>query len=87
MSSDYKKSGIHPMPKMLDPLRGIGWVKHAFVLSYYWLLILDEEDQECFHKAVRRTVQCGGDTDTNGAIVGGMIGALVGLNGIPDKMS
>jgi ADP-ribosylglycohydrolase len=25
----------------------------------------------------------GGDTDTNAAIVGGMIGALVGFNGIP----
>jgi ADP-ribosylglycohydrolase len=28
----------------------------------------------------------GGDTDTNAAIVGGMIGALVGFNNIPQDM-
>ena len=28
----------------------------------------------------------GGDTDTNSCIVGGMIGALVGLNAIPEDM-
>ena len=28
----------------------------------------------------------GGDTDTNGAIVGGLIGALVGAHQIPEKM-
>ncbi len=28
----------------------------------------------------------GGDTDTNGCIVGGMIGALVGIHNIPDRM-
>lgn len=28
----------------------------------------------------------GGDTDTNAAIVGGMIGALHGASGIPDSM-
>jgi ADP-ribosylglycohydrolase len=28
----------------------------------------------------------GGDTDTNGAIVGGLIGALVGIHRIPENM-
>lgn len=28
----------------------------------------------------------GGDTDTNGAIVGGLIGALVGIHNIPEHM-
>ena len=28
----------------------------------------------------------GGDTDTNSAIVGGLIGALVGVHNIPEKM-
>jgi ADP-ribosylglycohydrolase len=28
----------------------------------------------------------GGDTDTNGAIVGGLIGALVGIRRIPEYM-
>jgi ADP-ribosyl-[dinitrogen reductase] hydrolase len=86
MASDFKEDGNHPMPRLLNPLKGIGWTKHAFVLSFYWLLILDEEDQKCYHKAVRRTIQCGGDTDTNAAIVGGMVGALVGISAIPEEM-
>jgi ADP-ribosyl-[dinitrogen reductase] hydrolase len=28
----------------------------------------------------------GGDTDTNACIVGGMMGALLGKNGIPEEM-
>ena len=28
----------------------------------------------------------GGDADTNGAIVGGLIGSLVGIRGIPENM-
>lgn len=35
---------------------------------------------------MRSTIQEGGDTDTNAAIVGGMIGALVGLQNIPSNM-
>ena len=79
MSKSFLETGKHPMPQMLDPLKSIGWVRHAFVLSYYWLLVLDEVDPDCYYKALRTTIQCGGDTDTNAAIVGGMIGALVGF--------
>ena len=36
-----------------------------------------------YYDAVRMTIQQGGDTDTNACIVGGMIGALVGIGKIP----
>ena len=39
-----------------------------------------------YHDAIRMTIQQGGDTDTNACIVGGMIGALVGIGKIPKKM-
>ena len=35
---------------------------------------------------MRETIRLGGDTDTNGCIVGGMVGALVGIHNIPDHM-
>ena len=35
---------------------------------------------------MRLTIQLGGDTDTNACIVGGMIGALVGIKKIPEPM-
>lgn len=35
---------------------------------------------------MRETIRLGGDTDTNGCIVGGMVGALVGIHNIPEHM-
>lgn len=68
----------------------MGWCKHAFVLSFFFLelatLVSDDEMQNFFFKAVRETIRLGGDTDTNGAIVGGLIGALVGVKAIPTDM-
>ncbi len=32
---------------------------------------------------IRKVIQRGGDTDTNAAIVGGMIGAIVGFKNLP----
>ena len=42
--------------------------------------------QSSYTEAISGTVLMGGDTDTNAAIVGGMIGALHGAGGIPDSM-
>ncbi len=37
-----------------------------------------------YQKAVIEVIQCGGDTDTTAAIAGGIIGAGLGLQGIPE---
>ncbi len=38
-----------------------------------------------FRKALLDIISCGGDTDTAGAILGGIVGAGVGKEGIPEK--
>lgn len=71
-----------------DCLQADAFLKHAFVLSYYFLLRAKTERNldNLFHKAILQTVKLGGDTKTNACIVGGMIGALVGIKGPPAKM-
>ena len=39
-----------------------------------------------YHTAVVEAVRCGGDTDTVAAILGGIVGAAVGKEGIPEDM-
>ena len=71
-----------------------GWLKHAFILSYFFLLryhayiqCKDEKSmQDIYYEAVYKSIQQGGDTDTNACIVGGMMGALNGIKGIPQHM-
>ena len=36
---------------------------------------------------MKSTIGLAGDTDTNACIVGGLIGACVGINGIPVNMT
>ena len=59
----------------------IGHVKHGFTLALHFLRACSG-----YEDAVRETLARGGDTDTNAAIVGGMIGALHGRGGIPAYM-
>lgn len=59
----------------------IGHVKHAFTLAFYFLRNRTE-----YEEAIFQTLKFGGDTDTNGAIVGGLIGALHGYSAIPSYM-
>jgi ADP-ribosyl-[dinitrogen reductase] hydrolase len=42
-------------------------------------------NQEDFREAITCVVQCGGDTDTTAAIVGGIVGCHVGKAGIPQE--
>lgn len=60
----------------------MGYMKHAMILSFYFLLQAKHESslEKFFEKCLYETNMLGGDTDTNGAIVGGMIGALVGVH-------
>ena len=58
----------------------IGHVHHGYILSFYCLLrAVTMKDEEVFDWAMEQAVMMGGDTDTNCAIVGGMIGALLGV--------
>lgn len=59
--------------------RQIGHVRWGFVLAIYFL----RNPQISFEEAIKITLMKGGDTDTNAAIVGGMVGAY---NKIPKYM-
>ncbi|CAI5498198.1 unnamed protein product [Closterium sp. Naga37s-1] len=57
----------------------IGWVKWGFLLAFYHLL-----RRSSYEEAIEDTLMRGGDTDTNAAIVGGMVGALHGVEGMEE---
>jgi ADP-ribosylglycohydrolase len=58
-----------------------GFVRIAFTHAFRHLMI-----ETSFEEALRETLAGGGDTDTNGCIVGGLMGALQGEDGIPERM-
>ena len=65
----------------------MGFVKHAFILAFYCLLRVQNtfkaRQNEAYDYAMRQTSLLAGDTDTNCAIVGGLIGAYTGVKAIP----
>lgn len=64
-------------------LRNEGHIKHSFVFIIYFLKNIDKYTYE---KALIDVFRCGGDTDTNGKIVGNLFGAYHG-NCVPKYMS
>jgi ADP-ribosylglycohydrolase len=62
--------------------RGVsGYVLHTVpVVLHAWLRHAAD-----FRRAVEEVILLGGDTDTTGAIAGGLVGATVGLRGIPPE--
>lgn len=59
----------------------MGFVRFGFVLAFYHL-----RRRSSFEASLRHTLSLGGDTDTNAAIVGGLMGALHGASLIPQSM-
>jgi ADP-ribosylglycohydrolase len=58
-----------------------GYVYHTVpVVIHAWLSSPND-----FQKGLLSMIACGGDTDTTGAILGGIIGCRVGKQGIPDE--
>jgi len=69
----------HNLP---DAKKDSGFIKIAFIFAFSHLL-----KKSSFSDAIQQTLLAGGDTDTNACIVGGLIGALRGREGIPDRMA
>ena len=56
-----------------------GYIYHSVPIAIHaWL-----SNQGNFRSAVSNAIACGGDTDSPGAMVGGIVGASVGKEGIP----
>jgi ADP-ribosylglycohydrolase len=83
--ADFKacKEGKNFLLGKYDAITNAGYLKHAFILSFFHLLLFhkcEPDDHSIFFElALRQTIQLGGDTDTNAAIVGAMVGAIVGV--------
>lgn len=58
-----------------------GFVRIAFCHAFHHLL-----RGSSYQQALHQVLSHGGDTDTNGCIVGGLVGARVGIGGIPPDM-
>jgi ADP-ribosylglycohydrolase len=60
--------------------RGVsGYIYHTVPIALYcWLRSAGD-----FRQALEQVINLGGDTDSTGAIVGGLVGATVGASGIP----
>lgn len=58
-----------------------GYVRIAFTNAFFHL-----QNASSYKEALFKTLLKGGDTDTNACIVGGLLGALHGVTGIPDLM-
>ena len=62
----------------------MGEAKHGFILAMYCLMRSNiKSDEEIYDWAMCQSVRLGGDSDTNCAIVGGIVGAYAGLDNIP----
>lgn len=68
--------------KELGLSRGVsGFVNHTVpVVIQAWLRFPRE-----FENAVQSVIRCGGDADTTAALVGGIVGAAVGREGISER--
>jgi ADP-ribosyl-[dinitrogen reductase] hydrolase len=75
----WMESIVSRKPGPTYPLAG--FVKHAFSHAFYHLRC-----GSSYEEALAHTLECGGDTDTNACIVGGLIGALHGVDRIPQTM-
>jgi len=59
-----------------------GWAGHEAVAASLWCFLQHPDDYE---KAVLLAVNSPGDSDSLGAITGALVGAHVGLSGIPER--
>lgn len=53
--------------------------------SALWCLRSVQTEKETFKSAMTKLTMAGGDADTNGAVAGGLMGALCGYNALPGE--
>jgi ADP-ribosyl-[dinitrogen reductase] hydrolase len=70
--TEYNEEGKKLLP---PPTKSIGFLKIAFVWSFFYLY-----HDISYKEAIKDILLQGGDTDTNAAIVGGLLGARYGLS-------
>ncbi|MBF0474127.1 MAG: ADP-ribosylglycohydrolase family protein [Nitrospirae bacterium] len=80
INSVKEKQDITEFMKTIGLNNGVtGYIYHTLpVVLHVWF-----RNQTNYKKAILEVISCGGDTDTQAAILGGIIGARVGKEGIP----
>ena len=75
---------------MMDATLQSGFAKIAYSYGFRHLKWIVENcpeeaslNENLYKNVLRNVIQQGGDTDTNAAIVGGMIGSIVGFKNLP----
>lgn len=66
----------------------IGFVKHGFVLAFHLLMRYQDKQppsRDIYDSAMHQLCYLAGDTDTNCAIVGGLLGAYLGVDNIASE--
>lgn len=73
---------VEKFAESLGLVKGVtGYIYHTVPVAVYaWLKHYGD-----FEKTIESVLNCGGDTDTSGAIAGALAGASVGERGIPEK--
>jgi ADP-ribosylglycohydrolase len=80
MAETLAASGMKPGAEQVEKLGG-GWIaEEALAISIYCALVASD-----FENGVVLAVNHGGDSDSTGAITGNLLGALLGLDVIPQR--
>lgn len=82
VESVEKKETTYEFARSLNLENGVtGYMLHTVpAVIHAWLGNPDD-----YRRAITDVIECGGDTDTTAAILGGIIGARVGIEGIPGE--
>jgi ADP-ribosyl-[dinitrogen reductase] hydrolase len=77
----FTESQYDKLPSDFNPEKNNGWVRWAFTLSFHFL-----RKGKSFETALYDVISYGGDVDTNSCIVMSMMGALHGIQSIPQHL-
>ena len=82
IQSVNSKQSTQSFAQSLGLSKGVtGYIYHTIPIAIHaWL-----SNQDNFQTGLMNTIQCGGDTDTVGSIVGSLIGIQVGAENIPEN--
>lgn len=82
VESAARGESVEEFAKALGLARGVsGFVNHTVPVGIQAWLRYPRD----FEKAVQSVIRCGGDADTTAALVGGIVGAAVGRDGISER--
>ena len=87
---EFSKSDFSKDEFFGDLYYQMGFYKHAFNLTLYYLNVFDEQKKvmslkDIYNNMMYDISDFGGDTDTNGAIVGMVMGPLIGMENFDRK--